>query len=162
MDLGTVALPSATAALKGFDSEIKAILNWTNGDHSEKSLHDVLFGNQKPEDRDALQKKLDSVADNPVARASQAIGNWLYNRAAMWRPSAGLSGPHGVVGPGGPNNQPSITVAPPLVTSTANVDVKVYLDGNLLGTSSATDSRASNSSYDHDGRMGFAGPDVRN
>jgi hypothetical protein len=61
-----------------------------------------------------------------------------------------------------PPSAPNITVAPPHVTSNANVDVKVYLDGNILGTSTASDTRVSDSSFDHDGRMGFAGPDVRN
>ena len=46
------------------------------------------------------------------------------------------------------------------------VSVQVFVDAELVAQkvaeSSGWSNRTSDSSYDHDGRMGFAGPDVSN
>jgi hypothetical protein len=59
-----------------------------------------------------------------------------------------------------PSSPPVITVTP-VVVPPATAHVVVYVDGALAGSSSGN-SPPPNSSFDHDGRMGFAGPDVRN
>ena len=63
-------------------------------------------------------------------------------------------------------SMPVVNVAPPVVNvAPTAVSVTVNVDGEVVAAaverSMARDSRTTGSSFDHDGRMGFAGPDVR-
>ena len=61
---------------------------------------------------------------------------------------------------------PTVNVGSPNVSTNADVKVTVSLDGAAIAARIekliALTSRVGNSSYDHDGRAGFASPDVRN
>ena len=61
----------------------------------------------------------------------------------------------------------ALGAAPPQVNVAGTpVSVQVFVDAELVAKKVAESlgftSRTSNSSFDHDGRLGFAGPDVRN
>ena len=92
------------------------------------------------------------LADNPVARFNQEMGAKFVGDGAFKGGS-----PHSIIG----RDPRSPSVGPYSYTPPATANVNVYIDGQLMGSSSA-DSRVVNSSYDHDGRQGFASPDTRN
>jgi hypothetical protein len=149
--LGGPTIPGIVASLNAFADALGFAT------HSITSVH------KKP---DGTPEYLDSTHDGTwdavrglFSSPASAKPLMSGSRSIVGRdPRSPSSGPYAYT----PSSAPIVNVAPPHVTSSANVDVKVYLDGNILGTSTASDTRVSDSSYDHDGRMGFAGPDVRN
>ena len=128
MDVGSIALPGVTGALREFDGELKALKKLMGGDNSAKSWHDLVFGPSKPESEKGWFEKLeDRIANNPIAHANQAIGKWLYDRA--WgNPDTSVPGPGATHIPNGrdprsPSTGP-FAYYPPAAPA-PHVDVKV-------------------------------------
>ena len=137
--VGSAEIPAAITVIHGLTAAFRTLTQWEA---------------QFP----ALMARL---ADNPVARFNQEMGAKFVGDGAFKGGS-----PHSIVGrdPRSPSTgpyaytppAPVVNVQPPVVTVSPNVNVQFYVDGELMATRSASDSRVVNSTFDHDGREGFA------
>jgi hypothetical protein len=154
-----------TSGLNSFADALNAAVGPT------KAIADNLVALQSWFDRNnVLKRTADDLKADParVAHANE------FDRLSFWEklkmqfgplpahPETVGRNPRSGLHPYTPPPAPVVIPPPTVHVEPASATVNVYLDSELLARASSIDTRTVNGTFDHDGRQGFASPDVRN